>query len=113
MAINTTNLQFPYTTTSTTGTTTSDNDGDSVHLIDVHIGKVRDSYILSNGLMLVITTDRQSAFDQVLATVPFKGQVLNYTSSWWMTHTSHIIKNSLVDVIDHNVSVMHRCEVVP
>ena len=45
------------------------------------IGKVRDRYDLGDRMVL-ITTDRQSAFDRVLAAVPFKGQVLNMTSAW-------------------------------
>ncbi|MBN1434841.1 hypothetical protein JW921_08780, partial [Candidatus Fermentibacterales bacterium] len=40
-------------------------------------GKVRDTYDLGDGRMVLVTTDRQSAFDRVLAAVPFKGQVLN------------------------------------
>ena len=46
-------------------------------------GKVRDSYSLSNGLRVMISSDRQSAFDQVLAAVPFKGQVLNQVAQFW------------------------------
>ena len=45
-------------------------------------GKVRDQYDLGDKIALV-TTDRQSAFDRVLASIPFKGQVLNLTSAWW------------------------------
>ena len=52
------------------------------------IGKVRDRYDLVDRLAL-ITTDRQSAFDRVLAAIPFKGQVLNLTSAWWFEQTRH------------------------
>ena len=45
-------------------------------------GKVRDQYDLGDKIAL-ITTDRQSAFDRILASIPFKGQVLNQTSAWW------------------------------
>src|SRR5579864_6352643 len=55
-------------------------------------GKVRDTYDLGDRLLL-ITTDRQSAFDRVLASVPYKGQVLNLTSAWWFEQTQHIIPN--------------------
>ena len=55
-------------------------------------GKVRDQYDLGNKVAL-ITTDRQSAFDRVLASVPFKGQVLNLTSAWWFEQTKDIIPN--------------------
>jgi phosphoribosylaminoimidazole-succinocarboxamide synthase len=44
------------------------------------VGKVRDNYDLADGRRIVIATDRQSAFDQVLTAVPFKGQVLNQTA---------------------------------
>ena len=54
-------------------------------------GKVRDTYDLGDRLVIV-TTDRQSAFDRLLAAVPFKGQVLNQTSAWWMEHTTHIVQ---------------------
>ena len=47
-------------------------------------GKVRDRYELEDRLVL-ITTDRQSAFDRILAAIPFKGQVLNQTSAWWLS----------------------------
>jgi hypothetical protein len=51
-------------------------------------GKVRDTYALEDKLIL-ITTDRQSAFDRVLAAIPFKGQVLNLTSAWWFENRTH------------------------
>ena len=53
-------------------------------------GKVRDQYELEDKIVL-ITTDRQSAFDRVLASIPFKGQVLNLTSAWWFEQTKEII----------------------
>ena len=46
-------------------------------------GKVRDWHDLPNGQRLIITTDRLSAFDRVLANVPYKGQVLNQLPAWW------------------------------
>ena len=61
-------------------------------------GKVRDQYDIENKIIL-ITTDRQSAFDRVLASIPFKGQVLNQTSAWWFKKTEHIIPNlSLIHI---------------
>ena len=62
-------------------------------------GKVRDQYDLGDKIAL-ITTDRQSAFDRVLASIPFKGQVLNLTSAWWFEKTKHIIPNQVIDVPD-------------
>ena len=55
-------------------------------------GKVRDRYDLGDNLLFV-TTDRQSAFDRILGSVPFKGQVLNLTSAWWFEKTKHIVAN--------------------
>ena len=60
-------------------------------------GKVRDQYDFGDKVAL-ITTDRQSAFDRVLASIPFKGQVLNLTSAWWFEQTKHIIANHIIAV---------------
>ena len=73
-------------------------------------GKVRDQYDLGDQVAL-ITTDRQSAFDRVLASIPFKGQVLNLTSAWWFSQTEHIIPNQVISVPDPNVTLAKKCEV--
>jgi len=75
-------------------------------------GKVRDQYELDNKIAL-ITTDRQSAFDRVLASIPFKGQVLNLTSAWWFDQTKDIIHNHVVNIPDPNVTIVKKCEVFP
>ena len=75
-------------------------------------GKVRDQYEAGNKIVL-ITTDRQSAFDRVLASIPFKGQVLNQTSAWWFKKTEHIIKNHLLEMPDPNVIIAKKCKVIP
>ena len=75
-------------------------------------GKVRDQYDLGDKIAL-ITTDRQSAFDRVLASIPFKGQVLNLTSAWWFEQTKHIIDNQVIDIPDPNVTLAKKCEVFP
>jgi phosphoribosylaminoimidazole-succinocarboxamide synthase len=74
------------------------------------IGKVRDSYVLPDKIVL-ITTDRQSAFDRVLAAIPFKGQVLNQTSAWWFEQTKNIVPNHVIAVPDPNVTVGKKCTV--
>lgn len=56
---------------------------------------MRDTYDLGDKLVIV-TTDRQSAFDRLLAAIPCKGQVLNQTSAWWMEQTRHIVGNALL-----------------
>ena len=75
-------------------------------------GKVRDQYELDNKIAL-ITTDRQSAFDRVLASIPFKGQVLNLTSAWWFDQTKDIIPNHVINIPDPNVTIVKKCEVFP
>ncbi|MCO5583046.1 hypothetical protein L7F22_036952 [Adiantum nelumboides] len=75
-------------------------------------GKVRDIYDTGNHLVLV-ATDRLSAFDRILATVPFKGQVLNQTSLWWFNKTKHIIPNAVVSAPDPNVTIATKCKVFP
>ncbi|XP_010544172.1 PREDICTED: phosphoribosylaminoimidazole-succinocarboxamide synthase, chloroplastic [Tarenaya hassleriana] len=75
-------------------------------------GKVRDIYDAGDYLVLV-TTDRQSAFDRVLASIPFKGQVLNETSLWWFNNTQHITPNAIVSSPDKNVVIAKKCSVFP
>lgn len=74
--------------------------------------KVRDTYDLGDKLMLV-TTDRQSAFDRVLAAVPFKGQVLNLCSAWWFENTKHIIQNHVISIPDPNVTIAKKLTMFP
>lgn len=75
-------------------------------------GKVRDQYALGDKIAL-ITTDRQSAFDRVLASIPFKGQVLNLTSAWWFEQTKDIIPNQVINIPDPNITLAKNCEVFP
>ncbi|NOT06457.1 MAG: phosphoribosylaminoimidazolesuccinocarboxamide synthase [Anaerolineales bacterium] len=73
-------------------------------------GKVRDWYNLPNGQRLIVTTDRLSAFDRILAKVPYKGQVLNQLSAWWFEQTKDIIPNHLISMPDPNASIVHVAE---
>ncbi|KAL2934429.1 Phosphoribosylaminoimidazole-succinocarboxamide synthase chloroplastic, partial [Bienertia sinuspersici] len=75
-------------------------------------GKVRDIYDGGDFLVLV-TTDRQSAFDRVLASIPFKGQVLNETSLWWFDQTRHITSNAVLSAPDKNVTIAKKCTIFP
>ena len=75
-------------------------------------GKVRDQYEFDNQIVL-LTTDRQSAFDRVLASIPFKGQVLNLTSAWWFEQTKHIIDNQVLEIPDPNITLAKKCTVFP
>ncbi len=76
-------------------------------------GKVRDSFSLPGGRRLIVTTDRLSAFDRVLAAVPFKGQVLNQLSAFWFVQTADLIPNHILAVPDPNVSLVHECHMLP
>ncbi len=76
------------------------------------VDKVRDRYVLGDRMVL-ITTDRQSAFDRVLAAIPFKGQTLNMTSAWWFEQTRHIVPNHVLSIPDPNVTVAKTCTVFP
>ena len=76
-------------------------------------GKVRDWYELPDGKRLIITTDRLSAFDRILAGVPYKGQVLNQLSAWWFEQTRDIISNHIVSLPDPNAAVVHVAEPFP
>ncbi len=75
-------------------------------------GKVRDTY-LSGDRLTLITTDRQSAFDRLLAHVPFKGQVLNQTAAWWFQETRHIVPNHVLEIPDPNVIIGKRLRIFP
>ncbi|KAK4537754.1 hypothetical protein CDCA_CDCA14G3779 [Cyanidium caldarium] len=77
-------------------------------------GKVRDQFTRSDrDHIILVTTDRQSAFDRVLAAVPFKGAVLNLTSAWWFEHTASIVPNHVIAVPHPNVTIARRCTPFP
>src|SRR6201996_6543005 len=62
----------------------------------IHEGKVRDIYAVDADRMLIVTTDRLSAFDVVLPDpIPYKGRVLNEISNFWFGRTGHIVPNHL------------------
>ena len=78
----------------------------------IHSGKVRDTYLYDDKRIL-ITTDRQSAFDRILAAIPFKGQVLNQISAFWFEQTKDILQNHLIGTPDPNVSIVKTCQTLP
>lgn len=75
-------------------------------------GKVRDTY-RSGDVLLLVTTDRISAFDHVLGTVPFKGEILNRTTAFWLEKTRDVAKSALLDVPDPNVMVAKATRPLP
>lgn len=84
--------------------------GSDLPLAGKAIGKVRDGYPLSDGKRLIVTTDRLSAFDRILAKVPYKGQVLNQLSAWWFKQTEALIPNHLISVPDPNAALVTEVE---
>jgi phosphoribosylaminoimidazole-succinocarboxamide synthase len=77
-----------------------------------HVGKVRDIYEQS-GKLVLITTDRHSSFDRIIAHIPWKGQVLNQVSAWWFERTKDIVPNHVLSMPDPNVTVAKKCTPVP
>jgi len=75
-------------------------------------GKVRDMYLLP-GKRILITTDRQSAFDHVLGAIPLKGQVLNRIALHWFEKTKDIVPNHVIAVPDPNVTVAKELKMLP
>lgn len=74
-------------------------------------GKVRDVYFIGNDWLVMIASDRISAFDVILPRpIPFKGQVLNQIAAYMLAETNDVCKNWLVDVPAPNVSIGKRCE---
>ena len=76
-------------------------------------GKVRDNYTSPDGKRIIIVTDRISAFDRVLGTLPLKGQILNHVSTWWFEQTKDIVPNHLLSVPDPNISLVTECTPLP
>ncbi|CAG0945214.1 phosphoribosylaminoimidazole-succinocarboxamide synthase [Anaerolineae bacterium] len=87
--------------------------GSNLPLPGKQTGKVRDGYPLSNNRRLLITTDRLSAFDRILACVPFKGQVLNQLAAWWFDQTTDVIANHKIAMPDPNALVAIEAEPFP
>jgi phosphoribosylaminoimidazole-succinocarboxamide synthase len=75
-------------------------------------GKVRDNYI-KDGRRTIIVTDRISAFDRVLGTLPLKGQILNTAAAWWFKETAKIADNHVISTPDPAVMVVEECSPLP
>ena len=80
---------------------------------ELYAGKVRDCYLSAPGQRVLITTDRLSAFDKILTTIPFKGEVLTRLATYWFERTSHIVANHIITLPDPNVMVVRDCKVFP
>ena len=75
-------------------------------------GKVRDNYYFDNQILMV-TSDRVSAFDHVLGTIPFKGQILSEIASFWFDKTKEIVPNHFIKSIDPQVLLVKEAKPLP
>lgn len=90
-------------------------------LVETHLrlgerrrGKVRDTYRLDDGRLVLVTSDRISAFDHVLRqAIPFKGQVLNGIAAYFFERTQDLVPNAVLSVPDPNVTIAVACEPLP
>lgn len=77
-------------------------------------GKVRDVYNIADQALVLVATDRISAFDHILpAPIPFKGQVLNQIAAYFLEATGDIVTNHVIDVPDPNVTIGRKCDAIP
>jgi phosphoribosylaminoimidazole-succinocarboxamide synthase len=76
-------------------------------------GKVRDNYTSADGKRTIVVTDRISAFDRVLGTLPLKGQILNHIASFWFDKTKSVAPNHVISVPDPNVLIAEECRPLP
>jgi len=93
-------LPHPFTTT-------------DLAIPDKLTGKVRDIYQPEKGKLLLVTTDRLSAFDRVLGAAPFKGQVLNQLSAWWFEQIQEIIPSHMISLPDPNALLAYEVSPFP
>ncbi|MFP5479450.1 MAG: phosphoribosylaminoimidazolesuccinocarboxamide synthase [Alphaproteobacteria bacterium] len=78
-----------------------------------YFGKVRDCYDLPDGTRILVTTDRLSAFDQILAVIPWKGQVLTQLARYWFEKTQDIAANHVLSYPDPNVVLGKKLTILP
>jgi phosphoribosylaminoimidazole-succinocarboxamide synthase len=76
-------------------------------------GKVRENYDLADGRRIIIATDRISAFDIILASIPFKGEILTQIARYWFEETADICPNHVLEYPDPNVVVGTRLDILP
>lgn len=75
-------------------------------------GKVRENFT-RDGVRTIVVTDRVSAFDRVLGTIPMKGQVLNQLAAYWFEQTKDTFANHMIDTPDPQVMRAHECTPIP
>ena len=78
-----------------------------------YFGKVRDCYDLPDNTRILISSDRISAFDRILAAIPFKGQVLTQVARFWFDRTADICPNHVISYPDPNVVIGRHVTILP
>ncbi|CAN7301960.1 phosphoribosylaminoimidazolesuccinocarboxamide synthase [Mesorhizobium amorphae] len=76
-------------------------------------GKVRENYDLPDGRRIIIATDRLSAFDIILTSIPFKGEILTQIARYWFEETADICPNHVLEYPDPNVVIGSRLDILP
>ena len=79
---------------------------------EVYHGKVRDNYTIGN-IMTMVTSDRLSAYDRIITTIPFKGQVLTQLALFWFNQTKDIVPNHVISTPDPNVMQVKKLKPLP
>ncbi|MHA1680614.1 MAG: phosphoribosylaminoimidazolesuccinocarboxamide synthase [Promethearchaeota archaeon] len=82
------------------------------HFENFYEGKVRDNYNAGSS-RIIIVTDRLSAFDRIITTIPYKGQLLNQTAAFWFEKTGKNVPNHVIDVPDPNIMIVKECKPLP
>ena len=77
----------------------------------VRTGKVRDVYETDDSHFILIASDRISAFDRYLTTIPYKGVVLHKVSRWWFNKTKQLVPNHVLDDRDERIMKVKKCKV--
>ena len=81
--------------------------------LSYHSGKVRESFTLPNEQRAIVVSDRISAFDFILGTIPFKGQVLNRIAAWWFAKLDGVVNHHFISAPDPNISLVKNAKVLP
>ena len=79
---------------------------------DFYSGKVRENFY-KNDEIIMVTSDRVSAFDHVLGTIPFKGEILTQIANFWFDKTKDLVPNHVVDTPDPQVLIARKTKPLP
>ncbi len=88
-------------------------DASKLPLPNHYDGKVRDTFDLGDGRMVFVTSDRLSAFDRAITTVPHKGAILNGIAKFWFDRTADIVPNHIISYPDPNVMIVKKLTMLP